>query len=94
MPQNAPTSVGTQALTQAYNAVFTAITLNVKFTIYEVVPFDNDWGFVRTSSAGMQRINATGETSKENNQELFVMQKNGADWKIARYSFSTTNPPK
>ena len=94
MAQNAPTSIGTPALTNAYNFVFNTITLSVKFTVHEVVPFNNEWAFARTSSAGTQKINATGETTNEANQELFVMQKNGAEWKIARYCFSTTNPPK
>ncbi len=30
----------------------------------------------------------------EANQELFIFRKVGDDWKIARYSFSTTNPPR
>jgi hypothetical protein len=53
------------------------------------------WAFVRTNSAGTNKINATGATSAEGNQELFVFHK-GDDcaWKIARYSFSPTSPPK
>lgn len=94
MGQNAPTSVGTKALMQAYDAIFKAITLSVKFTVHEAAAFNDEWAFARTSSAGTQKINATGETSKEANQELFVMQKEGDEWKIARYCFSTTNPPK
>lgn len=40
-------------------------------------------------------INATGDKGPEVNQELFVFQKqDGGDWKIARYNFSTTNPPR
>jgi hypothetical protein len=48
---------------------------------------------VRTNSAGTQKVNASGATSTEANQELFIF-KNGGDggWRIARYSFSTTNP--
>jgi hypothetical protein len=30
----------------------------------------------------------------EANQELFVFQKIDGTWKIARYCFSTTNPPR
>ena len=92
--QNAPTSIGTQALNQAYNAVFEAITLSVKFTVHEVVTLTPEWAFARTSSAGTQKINATGDLSNEANQELFVMQKVAGEWKIARYCFCTTNPPK
>jgi ketosteroid isomerase-like protein len=53
-----------------------------------------DWAFVRTNSTGTMKINATGMTSDEANQELFILRKNaGGEWKIARYSFSSTNPP-
>ena len=93
MPQNSPSSVGAQAVRKAYDAVFDAIKLTVKFDVVEVQQLAPEWGFARTNSAGRVRVNATGETSAEGNQELFVFQKIGETWKIARYCFSTTNPP-
>lgn len=93
MPQNSPSSVGAQAVRKAYDAVFDAIKLNVKFDIAEIRQLAPDWAFARTNSAGRVKVNATGETSAEGNQELFVFQKIEGDWKIARYCFSTTNPP-
>jgi uncharacterized protein (TIGR02246 family) len=93
MPQNSPSSVGAQAIRKAYDAVFDAIKLNVKFDIAEIRQLAPDWAFARTNSAGRVRLNATGESSAEGNQELFVFQKIRGDWKIARYCFSTTNPP-
>jgi len=48
----------------------------------------------RTNSAGSVKVNVTGQTSREANQELFLFQKVGNEWKIARYCFSTTNPPR
>ena len=94
MPPNSHSAVGKAAVRQAYDAVFKAITLYVKFTIAEVVVMSPEWAFVRTNSAGTNKINATGATSPEGNQELFIFNK-GEDgkWRIARYSFSTTNPP-
>jgi uncharacterized protein (TIGR02246 family) len=93
MPPNNPSAVGKAAVRQAYDAVFKAITLKVKFTVAELVTTSPEWAFVRTSSAGTNKINATGAVSPEGNQELFIFKK-GADgkWRIARYSFSTTNP--
>jgi len=67
--------------------------LHVKFNIAEVVQMAPDWAFVRTNSAGTMKINATGATSDEANQELFILRKESGEWKIARYSFSSTNPP-
>jgi len=94
MPQNFPSNVGADAVRKAYDGVFQAIKLTVKFNIVEVRQLAPDWAMARTNSAGTQRVNATGASSAEANQELFVFQKIGPDWKIARYCFSTTNPPR
>jgi len=92
MPQNSPSSVGAPAVRKAYDAVFEAIKLNVKFDVAEIHQVAPDWAFARTNSVGRVKVNATGESNAEGNQELFVFQKIGGDWKIARYCFSTTNP--
>jgi uncharacterized protein (TIGR02246 family) len=92
MAQNSPSSVGAQAVRKAYEAVFDANKLTVTFDIAEIHQLAPEWAFARTNSAGRVKVNATGETSAEGNQELFLFQKIGGTWKIARYCFSTTNP--
>jgi uncharacterized protein (TIGR02246 family) len=94
MPPYSQSAVGKAAVRTAYEAVFEAIALKVKFTIAELVLMSPEWAFVRTNSAGTNKINKTGAVSPEGNQELFIFHK-GADgkWRIARYSFSSTNPP-
>src|ERR1700722_6747617 len=94
MPPYSQSEIGAAAVRQAYDAVFKAIKLSVKFNIAEIVAIAPDWAFALTNSAGTTTINATGAKSAEANQELFIFQK-GLDgkWKIARYSFSSTNPP-
>jgi uncharacterized protein (TIGR02246 family) len=93
MAPNNQSAVGKASVRQAYDAVFKAITLKVKFTIVELVVMSPQWAFVRTNSTGTQKINATGATSREANQELFILKKgDDGQWRIARYSFSTTNP--
>jgi uncharacterized protein (TIGR02246 family) len=94
MPQNSPSSVGVDAVRKAYDAVFKSIKLTVKFNIAEVVEIGSDWVFARTNSAGTVKSHATGESGSEANQELFLFQKIDGAWKIARYCFSTTNPPR
>jgi uncharacterized protein (TIGR02246 family) len=94
MPQNFPSSVGNEAVRKAYEAVFAAITLSVKFEIAEVLQVAPDWAIARTNSAGTVKIKATGDQSAEANQELFAFHKVAGAWKIARYCFSTTNPPR
>lgn len=92
MAQHFPTAVGTEAVRKAYDMTFDAITLSVNFDIIEVVPVSDEWAFARTASSGTTKLKAGGG-GPEANQELFVMQKIDGIWKIARYCFSTTNPP-
>lgn len=95
MPPYSPSAVGSEALRKAYDAVFSAITLNVKFTIAEIVELASEWAFARTYSAGTTLDHATRATRAEANQELFIFRKGkDSSWKIARYSFSSTNPPR
>ena len=93
MPPYSQSAIGAAAVRQAYEAVFKAIKLSVKFSVAEVVEMAPNWVFARTNSAGTTTINATGAKSGEANQELFIFGKGGdGSWKIARYSFSSTNP--
>jgi uncharacterized protein (TIGR02246 family) len=95
MPPYSQSAVGLDAVRKAYDAVFKAITLNVKFTIAEIVELGPGWAFARTNSAGTTTDHATGAKSAEGNQELFVLKRDDdGSWKIARYSFSPTNPPR
>jgi uncharacterized protein (TIGR02246 family) len=93
MPPNNQSAVGKAALRQAYDAVFKVITLNVKFNLAEVVTMSPEWAFARANSGGTNNINTTKAVSAEGNQELFIFQKwTDGQWRIAHYSFSTTNP--
>ena len=94
MAPYAPSFVGQAAVRQAYDAVFKELKFDVRFDIVEVVSMAPTWAFVRTNSAGSTLHHSTGKTTREANQELFILQK-GDDgrWRIARYSFSPTNPP-
>jgi uncharacterized protein (TIGR02246 family) len=94
MPQHFQSAVGAAAVRQAYVAVFKAIRLNVTFKLAEIVVMSPEWAFARTNSAGTVTVHATGATSAEGNQELFIFRKvSEGTWKIARYCFCTTNPP-
>ena len=93
MPPYSQSAVGIEAVRKAYDAVFQAITLSVTFHVVEVVKMAAGWAFARTNSAGTTTVHATGSQSAEANQELFLFRKDAAGlWKIARYSFSSTNP--
>jgi uncharacterized protein (TIGR02246 family) len=92
MPQHSPSSVGTDEVRRAYDAVFQTIKLTVKFNVAEVVEIAPNWVFARTNSAGTVKVLASGAGGPEANQELFLFQKIDGAWKIARYCFSTINP--
>ena len=94
MPPYSQSAVGREAVAKAYDAVFDELKFRVKFTIAELVVMAPSWAYVRTNSAGTTAHHSTGRTTAEANQELFIFKK-GEDgkWRIARYSFSPTNPP-
>jgi uncharacterized protein (TIGR02246 family) len=94
MPPFSSSAVGAKAVRKAYDNVFKAIRLTVKFDVEEVIEMSPEWALARTNSTGTTLNHATGQTSVEGNQELFVLRKEGdSTWKIARYCFATTNPP-
>jgi uncharacterized protein (TIGR02246 family) len=102
MPPYSQSAVGREAVRKAYDKVFQELKFNVKFTIAELVVMAPDWAYVRTNSAGTTGHASTGttghasrgRTTAEANQELFIFRKGGGGrWRIARYSFSPTNPP-
>jgi uncharacterized protein (TIGR02246 family) len=87
-------AIGRSAIETAYSRVFHELKFNVKFTIAELVVTAPRWAYVRTNSAGTTLHHSTGKTTAEANQELFIFEKgDDGKWRIARYSFSPTNPP-
>jgi uncharacterized protein (TIGR02246 family) len=94
MPPYSPSAIGSLEVRKAYDAVFKAIKLTVRFSVAEIVEMSPEWVFARTNSAGTTLNHATGATTAEGNRELFIFRKDrDGKFKIARYSFSTTNPP-
>lgn len=89
MPSNAPTAVGQDQIRGSYDFVFKNIQLNIEFFIDEIEVHDN-FAFARTASKGTTLIHATGQTVPEENRELFVLEKDNGQWKIARYMFNKT----
>lgn len=93
MPQHRLPAVGRVAVERAYEQVFGAIKLDIRFEIDEIRALSADWAYARTRSKGTVKILANGAApSSEANQELFLLhrEKDGA-WRFARYIFSTTN---
>lgn len=87
MPSGAPTATGSTELQRAYAAVFSAIKLNVVFTIDEL-EIHGDIAFARTTSRGRVTMLANGQTQAEENRELFILRRQDHRWLIARYLFN------
>jgi ketosteroid isomerase-like protein len=87
MPSNGPSAIGQAQVKASYEFVFNTIQLTIAFYIDEIV-VNGDFAFARTTSKGTTLIHATGQTVPEENRELFVLQKSGGEWKIARYMFN------
>lgn len=93
MAPNNPSAVGTDAIRGAYGGIFKAIAFDTELTVAEVVQVAPDWAFVRTDSNGHVTVHAIKQRVPDANHELFVLNKGGdGQWKIARYSFSSTLP--
>jgi len=91
-PENPP-AVGAKVLQQAYAGIFEAIALKLKFQIAETELLSPEWALLRTTSTGVVKILANGAEVPGSNQELFLLRKTDGQWKIARYSFSSTVRP-
>ena len=91
MPSGAPTATGADAILKAYEQIFSRIQLDVTFSIEEIKAED-DLAFAATTSKGTTLIHTTGQTVPEANRELFVFERSGGKWKIARYMFNKTAP--
>ena len=88
-----PSAIGTEAIRRTYDADSRSFRLRVTFDIAEFRLMSPEWAFVRTNSAGTNTVVASGKQGAEANQELFIFPKSSnGKRRIARYSFSTTNP--
>ena len=90
MAQGFETVQGKDNIETWYDKCFELITLDVTFNVKEVVVVSEEYAFASTTSAGEQKVNSSGKTTQEGNHELFVLQKEDGEWKIARYCFSTS----
>jgi uncharacterized protein (TIGR02246 family) len=96
MAPNNPPAVGRDTVRAVYEGIFKAVKLDLKFEIDEAKPLSAQWAYVRSRSKFTVKVLGTDlPLQPDANQELFLLQK-AADgqWRIARYSFSSTNPAK
>ena len=88
MPTKVPAINGVEEIVHTYEYLFSQFDFELKFDIKEVVISEN-FAYVLSNSEGTITLESseTEETSK--NQEIFILIKEGDDWKISRYMFNS-----
>jgi len=93
MPEYAPPAVGRPAVRKAYEWVFATLKLNGHFNVHEAEVL-GDTAWVRTTSTGRFTVIASGAEGDVANSELFVFKRQDGAWKIHRYIFTSSAPPR
>jgi len=88
MPPDVPAINGVEEIGLTYEYLFSQFDFELEFDIKQVVISEN-FAYVLSNSEGTITLesNETEETSK--NQEIFILIKEGDDWKISRYMFNS-----
>jgi len=86
MPPDIPAIKGVEEIVLTYEYLFGQFDFELEFDIKEVVISEN-FAYVFSNSEGTIESNETEESSK--NQEIFILIKEGDDWKISRYMFNS-----
>ncbi len=88
MPPEIPAINGVEEIVLTYEYLFSQFNFELEFDIKEVVVSEN-FAYVLSNSEGTITLESseTEETSK--NQEIFILIKEGDDWKISRYMFNS-----
>ncbi len=86
MPPEIPAIHGVEEIGLTYEYLFSQFDFELEFDIKEVVISEN-FAYVLSNSEGTIENSETEETSK--NQEIFILIKDGDDWKISRYMFNS-----
>lgn len=92
MAPDAPTAVGREEVSAAYDATFKAIALKLRFSIDEIQQLGPDAALLRSHSTGTLKVQGQdAPAGPANFKELFVLRKQAdGQWKFSHYSFSAT----
>ncbi len=93
MAQTFPSSVGADAVREAYDGVFRAITLTVRFAVAEVKQVGSDWALRARIRPGWSRLTQLARAAQRPTRNSLSF-KGRHDWKIARYCFASHVPTR
>jgi ketosteroid isomerase-like protein len=69
-----------------YEGHLANVALDFTYQVEQVLA-DSDLAVVRTTSHGTTTVRASGERSSSRARELFVLQREDGQWRIAQYMF-------
>ena len=89
LPDRFDPFAGQEAITGFYAFAFSALTINLEFTINsDEIIVAGDTAYATTTSTGTRLIKEANQTVPEINRELWVFERVDDAWKIARYAFN------
>jgi len=89
MANSAPTADGAEQVKGTYQYVFDNFSYRLKFSIIEI-EVNGNYAFARSTSKGSFVMKTNGQTVPDENRELYIFEKVGGNWKIARYMYNKT----
>lgn len=88
-------SVGHDLIRATLHNLLEETTFNITLDILEIVVTGPNWAFARCQSRGTWSLKKESSGDQEEaSSELFILQKIGGDWKIARYCFNAMTLPR
>ena len=77
---------GREQLAAVYEGYLANVALDFTYQAGQVLT-DSDLAVVRTTSHGTTTVRASGERSTSRSRDLFVLQREDGQWRIAQYMF-------
>ncbi len=87
MPPDVPAIKGVEEIVLTYEYLFSQFNFELEFDIKQVVITEN-FAYVLSNSEGTITLES-GEIEDSKNQEIFILIKEGDDWKISGYMFNS-----
>ena len=79
---------GVEEIGLTYEYLFSQFDFELEFDIIEVVISEN-FAYVHSNSEGTITLESSGTEETSKNQEIFILIKEGDDWKISKYMFNS-----
>ncbi len=88
MPPEIPAINGVEEIVLTYEYLFSQFDFELEFDIKQVVISEN-FAYLLSNSEGTITLESSGTEETSKNQEIFILIKEGDDWKISRYMFNS-----